>query len=131
MYDKMKTKLFDTFFFEGRVELTDCAGEIYNKTGIRTILEVPGQIVNGFLNGYYKEIEGKEYTVVDLFVYEGTRDIIDRPEKHEVRHKLRGKILKDTDRVKIKDVVYKKFGKEPSKGVKMILLGKVGNYEKK
>jgi len=90
-----------TLVLEGKVESEEIAKKLYKETGLRFMLEKKGQIISGFINTYVREIEGKEYTLVDIFYYDDDIDFEGDEEKHITKYKIRKVDNKDikTDKI--------------------------------
>lgn len=115
----MKQKLIKTFCFEGVKPLDECAEEIESLTGQRFIAHnQKGEVLNGFLNGYIGKIDDKEYTIVDVFVYESNGSVLDEDKK--VKYKLQ-----KADISKVEKVTFVNH----QENAKIKLLKKLGKYD--
>lgn len=91
---KLKNDI-QTLVLEGKVESETVAQELFKKTGMRFMLEKEGQTLNGFINTYPREIDGKIYTLVDIFYYDESGDIEKSEEKRQLKHRIKGVEIDD------------------------------------
>jgi hypothetical protein len=122
----MQAKLYDTIVFDGQVELGEAAKEIEKQTGYKLMLEKTGETIHGYMNGYYKEIDGRQKTLIDIFLYSSDIDIKADKEKHTKRHQIKS-IKEKEEKEKIKEALKGKFKLEKDIGVKSALLYRLGN----
>jgi len=116
-----------TLVLEGKIEPETVAQELYKNTGMRFILEKEGQTLNGFINTYPREIDGKMYTLVDIFYYDEDGDIENSENKHDSNHKIK---VVDIDDKKI-DKINKSFKLANSKIANQLIKNLGENNEKK
>lgn len=123
---KLKEEI-QTLVLEGKVESETVAQDLFKKTGMRFMLEAEGQTLNGFINTYPREIDGKMYTLVDIFYYDEDSDVDESTENNLVSHKIKSITL---DNKKI-DKINKCFTLA-SDEIKIKLINNLGeNNEKK
>jgi len=93
----MKQKLIKTYCFKGVIPISECAEEIEKQTGQKFIGSNKKETLNGFLNGYVSKIDGEEYTLVDVFVYESSGEVLGEDKK--VKYQLRKGKIEDVENV--------------------------------
>jgi len=94
----MKQKLIKTYCFKGIVPISECAVEIEKQTSQKFIGSNKKETLNGFLNGYIDKIDGEEYTLVDVFVYSGSGEVLGEGKK--IKYKLRKGNIEAVKKVK-------------------------------
>lgn len=122
---KLKEKI-QTLVLEGKVEPIEICHTLFKETGMRFILEEEGQVLNGFINTYPREIDGKMYTLVDIFYYDEDGDVKVSKKNHHINHKIASI---DIDDKKI-DKINKSF-KVASKKIATKLINNLGENNEK
>jgi len=113
----MKQKLIKTYCFKGVIPISECAEKIAKQTGQKFIGHDKKETLNGFLNGYVEKIDGEEFTLVDVFVYESSGEVLGEGKK--VKYQLRKGKIKDVEKVKFNN---------HDESAKIKLLKKLGKY---
>lgn len=119
-------KTINTMVLIGRVDIATVAHLIFDETGIRLILDEVGQEVNGSINGYYQNIEGNDYTLIDIFYYDEDGDILENEEERTKDHKIKRIFLTKKKTKNIIDVVKSKF-EFASQEISLLIINKLGN----
>jgi len=113
----MRQKLINTYCFKGVVPISDCAEEIERQTGQKFIGNDKKEILNGYLNGYLSKTDGVKFTLIDVFVYEESGDVLDESKK--VKYQLRKGDIESVEKVKFDN---------HNENAKIKLLMKLGKY---
>lgn len=123
----MKTKkTVNTIVLVGRVDIATVAHLIFEETGIRLILDEVGQEVNGSINGYYQNVEGKDYTLIDIFYYDEDRDILENEEERIKEHKIKRIFLTKKKTNNIIDIVKSKY-EFADQDIGLLIIKRLGN----
>lgn len=123
----MKTKkTVNTMVLVGRVEIATVAHLIFDETGIRLILDEVGQEVNGSINGYYQNVEGKDYTLIDIFYYDEDGDILESKKERTKDHKIKRIFLTKKKTKNIINIVKSKF-EFATEEISLLIIKKLGN----
>ena len=119
-------KTINTMVLIGRINIEEIAHLIFDETGIRLILDEVGQEVNGSINGYHQNIEGKEYTLIDIFYYDEDEEIEENKQERTHDHKIRKIFLTKKKTKNIINSIKSKF-EFATEEISLLIIKKLGN----